>query len=59
VNPHQQWVQRLRAYLSVLSLPEPVDLAIVAVPGHAVAQVIRGCGARGIPGAVGALGRLW
>jgi acyl-CoA synthetase (NDP forming) len=52
VNPNRRWVQRLRAYPSVLSLPEPVDLAIVAVPGPAVEQVIRDCGERGIPAAV-------
>jgi acyl-CoA synthetase (NDP forming)/GNAT superfamily N-acetyltransferase len=52
VNPNQQWVQRLRAYPSVRSLPEPVDLAVVAVPGPAVEQVIRDCGERGIPAAV-------
>ena len=52
VNPNRRWVQRLRAYPSVLSLPEPVDLAVVAVPGPAVEQVIRDCGARGIPAAV-------
>ena len=52
VNPNRRWVQRLRAYPSVLSLPEPVDLAIVAVPGPSVEQVIRDCGERGIPAAV-------
>ena len=52
VNPNRRWVQRLRAYPSVVSLPEPVDLAIVAVPGAAVEQVIRDCGERGIPAAV-------
>ena len=52
VNPRRRWVQRLRAYPSVLALPEPVDLAIVAVPGPAVEQVIRDCGQRGIPAAV-------
>ena len=52
VNPNRRWVQRLRAYPSVLALPEPVDLAIVAVPGPAVEQVIRDCGERGIPAAV-------
>ena len=52
VNPNRRSVQGLRAYPSVLSLPEPVDLAIVAVPGPAVEQVIRDCGARGIPAAV-------
>jgi acyl-CoA synthetase (NDP forming)/GNAT superfamily N-acetyltransferase len=52
VNPNRRWVQRLRTYPSVLSLPEPVDLAIVAVPGPAVEQVIRDCGERGIPAAV-------
>jgi acyl-CoA synthetase (NDP forming)/GNAT superfamily N-acetyltransferase len=52
VNPNRQWVHRLRTFPSVLSLPEPVDLAIVAVPGPAVEQVIRDCGRRGIPAAV-------
>jgi acyl-CoA synthetase (NDP forming)/GNAT superfamily N-acetyltransferase len=52
VNPHRRWVQRLRTFPSLLALPEPVDLAIVAVPGPAVEQVIRDCGERGIPAAV-------
>jgi acyl-CoA synthetase (NDP forming)/GNAT superfamily N-acetyltransferase len=52
VNPNRKWVQRLPVYPSVLSLPEPVDLAVVAVPGHAVVQVIADCGVRGIPAAV-------
>ncbi|HST64706.1 MAG TPA: acetate--CoA ligase family protein [Mycobacteriales bacterium] len=52
VNPNRTWVQRLRAYPSVAALPEPVDLAIVAVPGPAVEEVVRDCGARGIPAAV-------
>jgi acyl-CoA synthetase (NDP forming)/GNAT superfamily N-acetyltransferase len=52
VNPNRRWVQGLRAHPSLLSLPEPVDLAIVAVPGPAVEQVIRDCGERGIPAAV-------
>ena len=52
VNPNRRRVRQLRAYPSVLALPEPVDLAIVAVPGAAVEQVIRDCGARGVPAAV-------
>lgn len=52
VNTHRASVHRLPAYPSVLSLPEPVDLAIVAVPGAAVEQVIKDCGRRGVPAAV-------
>lgn len=52
VNPDEKWVHRLRVYPSVLSLPEPVDLAVVTVPGSEVAQVIRDCGTRGTPAAV-------
>ncbi|HEY6748033.1 MAG TPA: GNAT family N-acetyltransferase [Mycobacteriales bacterium] len=52
VNPNRKWVQRLPAYPSVLALPEPVDLAVIAVPGHAVSQVVSECGERGIPAAV-------
>ncbi len=42
----------VRAYPSLASLPEPVDLAIVAVPAPAVRPAIEACAAAGVPIAV-------
>lgn len=39
-------------YRSVLDLPGPVDLAVIAVPVHAVPAVVADCGARGVQGLV-------
>jgi acyl-CoA synthetase (NDP forming) len=52
VNPNRDVVQDLRAYRSVLDLPDGVDLAIVAVAAPRVQEVIEQCGQRGIPYAV-------
>jgi acetyl coenzyme A synthetase (ADP forming)-like protein len=43
-------VQGRRAYASVRDLPEPVDLAVVAVPAAHVADVARECAAAGVRG---------
>jgi acetate---CoA ligase (ADP-forming) len=42
-------VQSVRAYPSVLDLPDPVDLAVVTVPAATVAAVARECAQREIP----------
>ena len=52
VNPGAEVVQSVRAYATVDDLPEPVDLAVVAVPAESVADVARACGARGVRGLV-------
>ena len=48
-SPH---VLGVRAYPSIASLPEPVDLAIVAVPAPDVPPRIEECAAAGVPVAV-------
>lgn len=48
VNPKATVVSCIRAYPSVRDLPEPVDLAVVAVPRDAVLGVVDECAARGV-----------
>jgi acetate---CoA ligase (ADP-forming) len=48
VNRAADEVQGLPALRSVADLPEPVDLAVVAVPAAAVIEVVRACGERGV-----------
>jgi acetyl coenzyme A synthetase (ADP forming)-like protein len=48
VNKHADAVQALPAYHSVLDVPQPVELAVVVVPGEAVAGVARECAAAGV-----------
>jgi acetyl coenzyme A synthetase (ADP forming)-like protein len=48
VNPKATDVQGLRCYSSVRELPTPVDLAVIAVPAHAVLSVVDDCALRGV-----------
>ncbi|WP_447974739.1 bifunctional acetate--CoA ligase family protein/GNAT family N-acetyltransferase [Nitrospira sp. Kam-Ns4a] len=48
VNPKATEIAGLRAYPSARALPEPVDLAVVAVPRDAVAAAVADCAARGV-----------
>ncbi len=48
VNPSATCIGDLRAYPSVRDLPEPVDLAVIAVPRQAVPAVVEDCAARGV-----------
>lgn len=43
VNPKAKFVRCLRSYPSMADIPEPVDLAVVAVPRDAVLKVIDEC----------------
>ncbi|MBI4869823.1 MAG: acetate--CoA ligase family protein [Candidatus Wallbacteria bacterium] len=52
VHPEARSIQGVRAYKSVLELPEPVDLAVVVVPKGAVARVAEECAAAGVKGIV-------
>ncbi|MDP9443742.1 MAG: GNAT family N-acetyltransferase [Actinomycetota bacterium] len=52
VNPAAEAVSGLPAYSSVQDIPEPVDLAIVAVPADAVEDVVLDCAAKGVHGMV-------
>ncbi len=48
VNPKARVVGSMHAYPSVTQLPEPVDLAIIAVPRDAVLQTIDECAEHGV-----------
>jgi acyl-CoA synthetase (NDP forming)/GNAT superfamily N-acetyltransferase len=48
VNPHARHVEGVPCVASVDALPEPVDLAIIAVPAAAVPAVAAACGDKGV-----------
>jgi acyl-CoA synthetase (NDP forming) len=48
INPHGLRMEGIRCLPSVDALPEPVDLAVVAVPPAAVPVVADGCGRCGV-----------
>jgi acetyl coenzyme A synthetase (ADP forming)-like protein len=48
VNPAADVVQSVAAYRSVLAIPGPVDLAIVALPAEATIAAVRECAAKGV-----------
>ena len=43
VNPKASLIEGTRVYPSIISLPEPLDLVIVAVPAASVPQVLEDC----------------
>ncbi|MEU8860068.1 bifunctional acetate--CoA ligase family protein/GNAT family N-acetyltransferase [Streptomyces umbrinus] len=52
VNPQAEQVAGARAYPSVRELPEPPDLALIAVRAEAVPEVVRECAAAGVKAVV-------
>ena len=52
VNPTRETVQGIKAYASILDLPETVDCAIVAVPAGIVLDTVRDCATAGVRCAV-------
>ena len=48
VNPHVGEIGAGRRLASVLDLPEPADLAVIAVPAGTVLEVAEQCGQRGV-----------
>jgi acetyltransferase len=52
INPKRETVLGIKAYPSVLDIPAPVDLAVIATPAATVPSVIRQCADKGIPAAV-------
>lgn len=48
INPHAAAIGGIPAYPSLHALPEPVDLAVIAVPRDAVPQVVDDCAATGV-----------
>lgn len=52
INPNRRNVLGIKAYRDVASVPDPVDLAVVATPAATVPGVISECVAAGVKGAV-------
>jgi acyl-CoA synthetase (NDP forming)/GNAT superfamily N-acetyltransferase len=48
VNAERRSVRGVRAYPTVLDIPDPVDLAVVAVPAGSVHEVLDACLAKGV-----------
>jgi acetyltransferase len=52
VNPKANSIMSVKAYPSVLAIPEAVDLAVIIVPRDTVPPVLAECGQKGIKGAI-------
>jgi acetate---CoA ligase (ADP-forming) len=52
VNPTANAVGAVRAYASILEIPDEVDLAIIIVPADQVLDVVDQCGRKGVKGIV-------
>jgi len=52
VNPKAEVILSIKAYSTVLDVPDAVDLAIIIVPKDQVKDVVRQCGEKGVKGVV-------
>jgi len=52
INPNAEFIHGSVAYKSIDALPEPVDLALIVVPGKFVPQIMDDCGRAGIKAAI-------
>jgi acetyl coenzyme A synthetase (ADP forming)-like protein len=52
VNNKRPEVQGLKAYPSILDIPNPVDMAVITIPAKHVPSVIEECGQKGVSMAV-------
>jgi len=52
VNPRHEKLLELPCYRSIVDIPEPVDLAVIATPASTVPGVVRDCAKAGVPGAI-------
>lgn len=52
VNPQATSIHSLKAYPTLSAIPDPVDLAVIAVPRRAVEAVVEECIAKGVRGLV-------
>src|SRR6187455_1660518 len=52
VNPNEDQILGYQVYPSIAAVPDPVDLAVIAVPAPAVAAEVAACGQRGIASAI-------
>ncbi|MDX1624070.1 MAG: acetate--CoA ligase family protein [Gemmatimonadota bacterium] len=52
VHPSAEVVHSIKAYPSILDVPDPVELAVVVVPYRHVLQVVEECGEKGVKGLI-------
>ncbi len=52
VNPKASVIHSIKAYSTILDVPDAVDLAIIIVPKASVPEVARQCGQKGVRGLV-------
>ncbi len=52
VNPREKFICGLPAFKSVQDIPDPVDLAFIAIPAKTVPEILDGCGEKGVKGVV-------
>jgi len=52
VNPNAEKILDLRAYPSILDIPEPVDLAVIVIPAPKVPEAAEQCGIKGVKGLI-------
>ena len=52
VNPNADSVWGVKAYPSILDVPDPVDLAIVSIPAEIALDAVEQCGKKGVKGLV-------
>ncbi len=52
VNPKAASILAVKAYASVLEIPDELDLAVIVVPSGSIVQVLEECGQKGTKGAV-------
>jgi len=52
VTPTHDEVEGLRAYKSVVDLPDAPDVALIITPAHTVPDIVAQCGAKGIRNAI-------
>jgi acetyl coenzyme A synthetase (ADP forming)-like protein len=52
INPKADEILDLKAYPSVLDVPDSIDLAVIVIPYRFVPDVLRECGQKGVPAVV-------
>lgn len=52
IHPGAAEVEGLRAYASVLDVPEPLDLVVIAVPAEVVGGIVAECATKGVRGLI-------
>lgn len=52
INPKRRTVQGVHCYPDLASVPEAVDLAVIATPAPTVPALIADCAVRGVPAAI-------